>query len=542
MDKYQSVNASGERAQDDKAQAEAHQHQHQHQHQDTHDEYDAFDSLDESELERRAIEDRKKRRDALMAKFDKGTQNTESTQSIQSTQQAQHTHPATPFTENLKGIVADPHEGISAADYNYTLDRREDVDSGGVADGATDTATATATATTTSPNPPSSDASDDDMFALQPSKKQKRSHTTTNTSKPSLPIDGSTDSEGYYMHTFGERLDNNRYIVFASLGVGMFSKVVRVKDTHAHDKEYAVKIIRSQESMKKAALKEVNLLERLKELDAEDRKHVVRIERTFEHRGHLCIVFESLGMNLREILKRFGANVGINIKALRAYAHQILLALSLLKKANVMHADMKPDNILVSENKALLKVCDLGSAADVSEGDITPYLVSRFYRAPEIILGLPYDTAIDMWSVGCTLYEMYTGQILFSGRSNNEMLKKMMELKGKFNHKMIKKGVYGTRKVDNNAHFTEHFDFISNEVDKMTNQASQMVAKTLPFSRPTKDLRDKIIPSIAEQKGMKEDEIKSLHAFADLLDKMLSLDPQKRISVRDALGHPFFTA
>lgn len=69
-----------------------------------------------------------------------------------------------------------------------------------------------------------------------------------------------------------------------------------------------------------------------------------------------------------------------------------------------------------------------------------------------------------------------------------------------------------------------------------------MVAKTLPFSRPTKDLRDKIIPSIAEQKGMKEDEIKSLHAFADLLDKMLSLDPQKRISVRDALGHPFFTA
>lgn len=103
-------------------------------------------------------------------------------------------------------------------------------------------------------------------------------------------------------------------------------------------------------------------------------------------------------MNLREILKRFGANVGINIKAVRAYAHQILLALSLLKKANVMHADLKPDNILVgavfgsvqadstqvSENKAHLKVCDLGSAADVSEGDITPYLVSRFYRAPEI--------------------------------------------------------------------------------------------------------------------------------------------------------------
>lgn len=53
-------------------------------------------------------------------------------------------------------------------------------------------------------------------------------------------------------------------------------------------------------------------------------------------------------MNLREILKRFGANVGINIRAVRAYAYQILLALSLFKKANIMHADLKPDNILVS--------------------------------------------------------------------------------------------------------------------------------------------------------------------------------------------------
>jgi serine/threonine-protein kinase PRP4 len=107
-------------------------------------------------------------------------------------------------------------------------------------------------------------------------------------------------------------------------------------------------------------------------------------------------------MNLRDVVKRFGKDVGLNIRAVRAYAHQLFLGLSLLRKTNVMHADIKPDNILVcpfhpgssscrvylryqvNENKTVLKLCDLGSASDASENDITPYLVSRFYRAPEI--------------------------------------------------------------------------------------------------------------------------------------------------------------
>jgi serine/threonine-protein kinase PRP4 len=89
-------------------------------------------------------------------------------------------------------------------------------------------------------------------------------------------------------------------------------------------------------------------------------------------------------MNLRDVVKRFGKDVGLNIRAVRAYAHQLFLALGLLKKCNIMHADIKPDNILVNEAKTLVKVCDLGSASDASENEITPYLVSRFYRAPEI--------------------------------------------------------------------------------------------------------------------------------------------------------------
>lgn len=99
-------------------------------------------------------------------------------------------------------------------------------------------------------------------------------------------------------------------------------------------------------------MKEIEILEKIKDADPEDKKHMIRLERYFEHKGHLCMVFEHLSINLREVLKKFGNNVGINLKAVRAYAHQMFLGLSLMKKANILHADLKPDNILVSFTSA----------------------------------------------------------------------------------------------------------------------------------------------------------------------------------------------
>jgi len=164
----------------------------------------------------------------------------------------------------------------------------------------------------------------------------------------------------------------------------------------------------------------------------------------------------------------------------------MFLALSLMRKLDVMHADLKPDNVLVNDAKTILKICDLGSASDTSEMEITPYLVSRFYRAPEIsesnersmqnlpraqfvmtcitVLGQPYDCALDMWSMGCTLYELYTGKILFPGRSNNQMLYMMQEVKGKFTSKQIRRGKFA------GVHFDDTNTFLLNDVDNATGQ------------------------------------------------------------------------
>jgi serine/threonine protein kinase len=98
----------------------------------------------------------------------------------------------------------------------------------------------------------------------------------------------------------------------------------------------------------KTGLKELDILRKLNDADPEDRQHCVRLFRHFFHKQHLCLVFEPLAMNLREVLRKYGKDVGLNIKAVRSYSQQLFLALRLLKKSKILHADIKPDNILVS--------------------------------------------------------------------------------------------------------------------------------------------------------------------------------------------------
>ena len=338
-------------------------------------------------------------------------------------------------------------------------------------------------------------------------------------------LDDWDDSEGYYKVILGELLDG-RYHIQSNLGKGMFSGVVRATDQKAK-RVVAIKLIRNNETMKKAGLKEIEILQKLTNADPEDKKHIIRLERSFEHKGHLCMVFENLSINLREVLKKFGRDIGLNLKAVRAYAQQMFLGLSLLRKCNILHADLKPDNVLVNESRNVLKICDLGSASDAAENEVTQYLVSRFYRAPEIILGIPYDFAIDMWSIGCTLFELYTGKILFTGRSNNQMLRAIMECRGKISHKILRKAQF----LD--YHFDNLLNFRSVEKDQLTGKDT---VRILNFSKPTRDLKTRLTVNI---RGVSDGDLKEMNLFVDLLDRCLNLNPEKRCTPAEALKHPF---
>lgn len=451
------------------------------------------------------IEMRRKKREALMAMLG-AEQEVESPIS-----------PSVSESDNLFDLSHLSHsqsavEGESATDYDETInDDRNKIKEPEPA-----------------PAEESEDSDEDDMFADSPPAKTVSSSNNRGKKLDSSLLDNWDDVEGYYRVIPGEILDG-KYLVGTTLGKGMFAAVVRATDQETNHL-VAIKVIRNNESMHKEGLKELGILKSVNENDPHNKRHVVRLLRSFEHKDHLCLVFENLDCNLRDILKKFGRNVGINIQAIKSYTRQLLLGLALLRECNVMHADLKPDNVLVNDKHNMLKICDLGSASYVSENDITPYLVSRFYRAPELILGLPYNYAIDMWSVGCTLYELYTGKILFPGNSNNHMLKIIMETQGKFSHKMLRKGQFTFQ------HFDENLDFLSAQVDQITGQPVTKVIKTVgPL--PAQTLKSRLAG--LEDANPSSSKAKMLEQFTDLLEKMIITNPEKRITPLDGLKHPF---
>jgi len=320
--------------------------------------------------------------------------------------------------------------------------------------------------------------------------------------------------------------------VLGSFGKGVFSTVVKCEDLRAAPGEptvVAIKVQRNNEMMRRAGEKEIATLVRLRDADPENRKHCIRLLGRFDHEDHLCMVFEALHQNLRMAVKQFGHRRGIQIDAVRTYARQLFVALRHMEKLGIVHADLKPDNVVVNDRYNVLKVCDFGSAIDADDQEITPYMVSRFYRAPEIMMGLHFSCPIDMWAAATSLYELYTGKIMFAGHSNNQMLKVIMEVKGKMPHKLIRKGVFSE------LHFDPDYDFLYTEKDRVTGRDVIRLIKFEQRPMPGHDLKTLLTGGAK----LTEAENRKVMMLADLLDKATTLDPAKRITPSQALRHPF---
>ncbi|CAL8067961.1 unnamed protein product [Calicophoron daubneyi] len=315
--------------------------------------------------------------------------------------------------------------------------------------------------------------------------------------------DGYDDENGGYIKVMHDHLAY-RFEILETLGKGSFGRVVRAIDHRSGD-AVAVKIIRNKKRFHQQAQVEVAVLEDLKKADANFQHNVVHIREHFVFRNHLCIVFDLLGQNLYDILRKNDFR-GFTLHSLRKVAVKILECLCLLKKKGIIHCDLKPENILTGyNNSSELKVIDFGSSCYVHKRIYT-YIQSRFYRAPEIILGVPYGPPIDMWSFGCILPELYTGRPLFPGENENEQLACMMEGIGAPPNSLLDRA--SRRKV--------FFD--SKGCPRhLTNSRGQ---KRLPGGRTL----DEMVKTMDTK-------------FIDLINRCLSWNPEERLTPEGALNH-----
>ncbi|KAI9012483.1 mitogen-activated protein kinase [Phycomyces nitens] len=184
------------------------------------------------------------------------------------------------------------------------------------------------------------------------------------------------------------------------------------------------------------------------------------------------------------------------------FTYQTLRALKAMHSANILHRDLKPSNLLLNAN-CDLKICDLGLArsansADENSGFMTEYVATRWYRAPEIMLTFKeYTKAIDVWSVGCILAELMSGKPLFPGRDYHHQLTLILD-------------VLGTPTMD---------DFYG-----IKSKRARDYIRSLPFKRRIPFSR--LFPTASPM-------------AVDLLEKLLTFNPEKRITVAEALEHPY---
>lgn len=236
---------------------------------------------------------------------------------------------------------------------------------------------------------------------------------------------GFDDNNGSYQPVLNDHIAY-KYEVLKIIGKGTFGVVLQAYDHKSH-RGVALKVIRNQTRFHTQAKEEIKILTKLLENDVDDKFNVVHMYDSFMFRSHPCIVFELLSLNLFELSKK-NSFAGFTLSLIRRFTFSIIKCLYALSKYNIIHCDLKPENILLKQqNRSGIKVIDFGSSC-FDNKKVHCYIQSRYYRSPEVILNGQYDMAIDMWSLGCILAELYIGRPLLDGENENDQFACMIEL------------------------------------------------------------------------------------------------------------------
>ncbi|XP_041852336.1 homeodomain-interacting protein kinase 3a isoform X2 [Melanotaenia boesemani] len=332
----------------------------------------------------------------------------------------------------------------------------------------------------------------------------------------------------------------NSYEVLEFLGRGTFGQVVKCWKRGTNE-VVAVKILKNHPSYARQGQIEVEILARLSSENAEEH-NVVRALECFQHRSHTCLVFEMLEQNLYDFLKQNKFSP-LPLKIIRPILQQVATALKKLKSLGLIHADLKPENIMLvdpSRQPYRVKVIDFGSASHVSKAVCSTYLQSRYYRAPEIILGLPFCEAIDMWSLGCVIAELFLGWPLYPGALEYDQIRYISQTQGLPAEQLLNKGTKTSRfftKESDSPYATWRLK-TTEEHEKETGLKSKEARKYI-FSCLDDIAHVNLVlsPDNSDMQAEKADR----REFVSLLKTMLMIDAEDRTVPSNVLNHPFLT-
>ncbi|XP_042025965.1 dual specificity tyrosine-phosphorylation-regulated kinase 2-like [Salvia splendens] len=306
-----------------------------------------------------------------------------------------------------------------------------------------------------------------------------------------------------------------RYHVTEVLGSAAFSRVVQARDLHSGI-DVCLKIIKNDKDFFDQSLDEIKLLKFVNRNDPADERHILRLYDYFYHQEHLFIVTELLRANLYEFQKynrESGAEPYFTMHRLQVIIQQCLEALVYLHDLGIVHCDLKPENILIkSYRKSEIKVIDLGSSCFQTDNP-SLYVQSRSYRAPEVMLGLPYDHKIDLWSLGCILAELYSGEVLFPNEEVVLLLVRMVAMLGPIDAEMLRDG------QETHKYFTREYDLYY--IDEETNEVEYIIPEEM---------------ALEEHLQIPDDPV-----FVDFMKCLLEINPARRPSAREALKHPWLS-